>query len=291
MIASIIGVILIIKGLAFLVIFMVFGVIGIRVIPIQSESGYISLPELAKMTVETQTDYNWGYTGVVIVAVSIIFFLILLGIKLVFRIHNQWTRMSLILLFFIGFIGSIIVLIIGLKTGRELTISGEMERKIGTYYGDQLILKTHLATYDSQNNYIVKSDGDWGMFGIHGDQIRETGIELHFKQSSDTLYHVYQAIHAQSQSHRTALKKSKNIRHSMTIEGNTVHLNNFYTYPMADKLRLQEVEIYVEIPAGKTVRINNKVIRLGGEVFFEKIDSDYEEKGEIHADGSYDHWD
>lgn len=291
MISSIIGVILIIKGLAFLVIFMIFGVIGVRVIPIQSESGYLSLPELAKITVETQTDYNWGYTGVVIVAVSIIFFMILLGIKLVFRIHNQWTRMSLISLFFIGFIGSIIVLIIGLKTGRELTIDGELEREVGTYYGDQLFLKTHLATYGSQNNYKVKSDGDWGMFGIHGDQIRETGIELHFKQSSDTLYHVYQAIHAQSQSHRTALKKSKNIRHSIAIEGNTVHLNNFYTYPIADKLRLQEVEIYVEIPAGKTVKINNKVIRLGGEVFFQKIDSDYEEKGEIHADGSYAHWD
>jgi phage shock protein PspC (stress-responsive transcriptional regulator) len=291
-IASLIGVFLIIKGLFFLVLFMIFGVIGVRVIPVQSEFGYLSLPELAHMTMETQSDYIWGYVGIILTALSIVFFLILLGIKMIFSIRNQWSRMSLISLFIIGFVGSIIILIIGLKTGRELTINGEMERKIGTYYGNQLILKPHLSTYESQNNYQVKSDGDWGMLGIKGDRISRAGIQLHFKQSGDTLFHIYQNIHAQSHSHSTALKKAKNIRHSIAIEGNTVHLNNFFTYPLADKLRLQDVEIYVEIPSGKSVRINNKVIRLSKDsISDQKMDSDYEQEGEIQANGSYSHWD
>ncbi|MFM2316454.1 MAG: hypothetical protein RLZZ155_786, partial [Bacteroidota bacterium] len=160
------------------------------------------------------------------------------------------------------------------------------------YNGNQLILKPHLSTYESQNNYQVKSDGDWGMLGIKGDRISRAGIQLHFKQSGDSLFHIYQSIHAQSHSHSAALKKAKNIRHSIAIEGNTVHLNNFYTYPLADKLRLQDVEIYVEIPAGKSVKINNKVIRLDADTNRDqKMDSDYEEKGEIQANGSYSHWD
>jgi phage shock protein PspC (stress-responsive transcriptional regulator) len=95
-IGAIVGVFLIIKGLFFLVMLMIFGVIGVRVIPVQSDNGYLSLPELAKMTIDTQSDYNWGYAGVMVAGFSIVFFLLLLGIKLVFRIRNRWSRLSLI---------------------------------------------------------------------------------------------------------------------------------------------------------------------------------------------------
>jgi phage shock protein PspC (stress-responsive transcriptional regulator) len=291
-IGAVVGVFLIIQGLFFLVMFMIFGVVGVRVIPVQSDSGYLSLHELAKMTIETQSDYNWGYAGVIVTALSISFFLLLLGIKLVFRIRNRWSRLSLISLFITGFIGSTMVLIIGLKTGREISIEGELEHEIGTYYGDELTIIPHLSTYESSNNkFKIKTDVEWGMMTIKGDKISEPGIHIHYKPSSDSLFHVYQTLSAHSHSHKIALEKAKNIRHSMSIDSNIVNLNNYYTYPIADKMRLQQVEIYIEIPADKTVKINNEIIRLGPDPFKDKnVDENYEENGRIESNGSYSHW-
>lgn len=287
-IGAVVGVFLIMKGLFFLVMFMIFCVFGVRVIPVQSDNGYISLPELAQMTIETQTDYNWGYAGAMIAAFSIIFFLLLLGIKLVFRIRNRWSRLSLISLFVTGFIGSMMVLVIGLKTGRELTIHGELEQEIGTYYGEQLKIVPHLSSYANNNKFRIKSDGDWGMLGIKGDKISEAGIRIHYRLSSDSLFHVYQTMSAHSHAHKAALTKAKNIHHSMSVDSNIVNLNNYYTYPITDKMRIQEVEIYIEIPTGKTVKINNETIRLGENTYNDK---EFEEKGHLDGDGTYSHWD
>ncbi len=287
-IGAVVGVFLIMKGLFFLVMFMIFGVFGVRVIPVQSDNGYLSLPELAQMTIETQSDYNWGYAGAMIAAFSIIFFLLLLGIKLVFRIRNRWSRLSLISLFVTGFIGSMMVLVIGLKTGRELTIHGELEQEIGTYYGEQLTIVPHLSSYANNNKFRIKSDGDWGMLGIKGDKISEAGIRIHYRLSSDSLFHVYQTMSAHSHAHKAALTKAKNIHHSMSVDSNIVNLNNYYTYPITDKMRIQEVEIYIEIPTGKTVKINNETIRLGENTYNDK---EFEEKGHLDGDGTYSHWD
>ncbi|MEN9997403.1 MAG: hypothetical protein RI922_393 [Bacteroidota bacterium] len=287
-IGAVVGVFLIMKGLFFLVMFMIFGVFGVRVIPVQSDNGYISLPELAQMTIETQSDYNWGYAGAMVAAFSIIFFLLLLGIKLVFRIRNRWSRISLISLFVTGFIGSMMVLVIGLKTGRELSIEGELEQEIGNYYGEQLTIVPHLSTYSSNNKFKIKSDGNWGMMAIKGDQITEPGIRFHFKPSSDSLFHVYQTISAHSHSHKTALEKAKNIEHSISIDSNIINLNNYYSYPIKDKMRLQEVEIYISIPTRKSVKINEEIIRLGENNYNYK---QFEEKGNLNGDGSYSHWD
>lgn len=287
-IAAVVGVFLIIKGLFFLVMFMIFGVFGVRVIPVQSDNGYLSLPELAQMTIETQSDYNWGYAGAMIAAFSIIFFLLLLGIKLVFRIRNRWSRLSLISLFVTGFIGSMMVLVIGLKTGRELTIHGELEQEIGTYYGEQLTIVPHLSSYANNNKFRIKSDGDWGMLGIKGDKISEAGIRIHYRLSSDSLFHVYQTMSAHSHAHKAALTKAKNIHHSISVDSNIVNLNNYYAYPITDKMRIQEVEIYIEIPTGKTVKINNETIRLGENTYNDK---EFEEKGHLDGDGTYSHWD
>lgn len=290
-IATLFGVLLIIKGLFFLVLLLIFGIFGVRIIPVQSDLGYLSLPELAKMTVETHSDYFWGFSGVMILSLSVIFFLILLGIKLVFKIRSRWSRIGLITLFFTGFIGLFFVLTIGLKSGRELSITGEIEQEIGTYYGEELMLKPHLSTYGSARGYTVKSEGRWGMLGIKGDKIREAGILIHFKPSSDSLYHISQAFSAKSHSHETALKKARNIVHTIAMDSNIVDLNNYFTYPRADKLRLQKVEIHVKIPSGKAVKINNQIIRLGANTFKrQKLDVNYEEKGQLYSDGSYSHW-
>lgn len=282
---------MILMGLFFLVMFIIFGISGLQFIPVQSDNGFLSIPEFGELILTTETDINWAWIGALLTGFSGIFFILLLGVKLVFRIRNRWSKMSLGFLFFSGFIGTIICIFIGAKTSREMVIEGEIEREIGAVYTEQLIITPHESNFKQRSEYQIKSNGRYGMLGLQGDNILESGIHFEYRLSKDSLFHVYQNLTAHSHSHKKALRKAENIKHSTSLDSNVLHVNTYYTYPKLDKLRDQEVYIIIEIPNEKSVKINNQIIKLGSEDFEERIiDEYYEEDGYLENDGEYDHW-
>lgn len=291
LIAAGIGSIMILTGLFFLVMFIIFGISGLQFIPVQSDNGFLSLPEFGELLLTSESDVNWAWIGALLAGFSGIFFILLLGVNMVFRIRNRWSKMTLGLLFFTGFIGTVICIFIGAKTSREMVIEGEIEREIGTVQTEQLIITSHESNLKQRSDYQVKSNGRYGMLGLQGDNIHESGIHFEYRLSKDSLFHVYQNFTAHSHSHKLALRKAENIKHSTSLDSNILHVNTYYTYPKVDKLRDQEVYIIIEIPKDKTVKINNQVIKLGSEDFEEKIiDEFYEEDGFLENDGEYNHW-
>lgn len=279
-------------GLFFLVMFLIFGVASLQVVPVQSETGFISLPELAQLVLTNESDYNWAWIGTLLAGFSVIFFFLLLGIKIVFRIRNKWSKMSLGFLFITGFIGTIICIFIGAKTSREMTIEGEIEREVVTVYAEQLTIEPQDSKYKEISNFKVKSNGRFGMMGLQGNDILETGIHFQYRISKDSLFHVYQNLSAHSHAHKIALEKAKNIEHYLKIDGSQLFVNTYYTFPKSDKLRDQEVYIIVDIPEGKSVKINKQTIRLGSFDSDEQNQNEFnEEEGYLSNNGDYDHWD
>jgi phage shock protein PspC (stress-responsive transcriptional regulator) len=291
LIAVFLGSGMILMGLFFLVMFIIFGISGLQFIPVQSDTGFLSFPEFGELVLTTESDVNWAWIGVLMAGFSGILFILLLGANLVFRIRNRWSKMSLGLLFFSGFIGTVICIFIGVKTSREMTIEGEIEREIGAVNTEQLVITAHESTLKQRSEYHVKSNGRFGMLGLQGDNIHESGIHFEYRLSKDSLFHVYQNLTAHSHSHKEALKKAENIKHSISLDSSNLHVNTYYTYPKLDKLRDQEVYIIIEIPKDKSIKINNQIIKLGSEEFEERIiDEYYKEDGYLENDGEYDHW-
>ena len=275
-----------------LIMFLIFGFGGMQIIPVQSESGFLSLPQLGSLVLNNTSDYNWAWWGLSIAIFSGVLFILLLGVKLLFRIKNRWSRISLGLIFTSGIIGSIMCFVIGAKTGRDFSIEGEIEREVGQIYSTEIQLIGHPSRFKASSEFNIKSNGRYGLIGIQGKHIVESGIHLEYKLSKDSLYHIYQNFSAHSHSYRQALNKAKNIKHSISIKNSEVHLNTFFSYPMNDKLRDQEVYIVIEIPEGKNVRVGNQHIRLGSQEFHEEINTNEStEDGYLNSDGKYEHWD
>jgi hypothetical protein len=98
-------------------------------------------------------------------------------------------------------------------------------------------------------------------------------------------------LRASSKTHKGALAKSKNIKHFVELEGDSLFLDVKYLFPKKDKLRGQNVSVVIEIPEGKTVRLKDRIIHLGAEDRDDDIEHPYyKEYGRIRSDGSYDHW-
>jgi phage shock protein PspC (stress-responsive transcriptional regulator) len=287
-----VGIGMICFGLFLLVMFLIFGIGGMQFIPVQSESGFLSLPQFGELVLNDASDYSWAWWGAVITGFSGILFILLLGVKLLFRIRNRWSGISLGLLFTTGLIGTFMCIVIGAKTGREMSIEGEIEREVGKVQANELVVVSHQSSFKPSSDFKVKSDGRYGLIGLKGDNIVESGIHMEYRLSKDSLFHVYQNLSSHSHSHKAALEKAKNIKHSVSLDSTELHVNTYYSYPKSDKLRDQEVYIIIEIPEGKSVRIGKQTIRLGADDFNEDVKNDfYEEDGYLESDGDYEHWD
>lgn len=283
---------LIAVGLFFLVMFLIFGIGGMQFIPVQSDNGLLSFAEFGELVLKDDSDYSWSWIGGLLTGFSVILFILLLGVKVLFRIRNRWSRISLLMLFISGFIGTTICIFIAAKTGREMALPGDHEVKIGSVNTAQLILIPHHSTNEYIYNSRVKSRGNFGLIGLQGDKIIETGIHIEYKLSQDSLYHIHQNLSANGYTRKQARQMARNIKHTIYLDSSKVHVNTFYRFPKKDKLRDQEVYIIIEIPKGKTVKINNQIIRLGSENLKEnELDEYYQEQGILENDGEYEHFD
>lgn len=278
-------------GLLFLVLFMVFIVGGFQVIPVQSEMGFLSFPEFGALIAETSTDVTWGWLGILLLGFSVILFLLLLGSKIVFKIHNTWSRVTLGALFFTGLAGLFVCIFMGVKIGREMSIEGELERKIGSVPSNELHIETIAPKIKADKTYEIKSKGRFGMMSLEGDKIIESGITIEYTLSRDSLFHIYQTVSAHSHSHQKAIRKAKNIRYKSYLVGTTLKAASHYSFPKHDKLRDQDVLLTIEVPMNGKVYWNGKLVlpETSNEDFIEEELSDTE--GYISSDGKYNSWD
>ena len=291
-ISVIFGTGLILFGVFWLVMLLIFGVAGLQFIPVQSDTGFLSLSDFSNLVLSNEKDNSMAWIGGLILGFSAIFFVLLLGIKLVFKIRNKWSERALGLLFTAGFIGTIICVFIGLKTGRDMTTEGEIERLVGSVQCEQLMIQSHHSNTRKAGRFEVKMDDAKIFITLKGENIEEGGIHFEYRLSEDSLFHIRQNLSAHAHSHRSAVAKAKNIKHSVSLDSAVLHVNAHFSFPKSDKLRDQEVYIIIEIPEGKSVNINGQIIRLGSDEFTEEImDEYYEEDGILKRDGTYDHHD
>jgi len=273
-------------GLLSLVLFLIFILGGFQFIPVQSENGFLSAGQLAELVLESDIDITYAWIGVLLAWISGTLFLVLGGVKLIFRIHNIWSKISLISLFIFSTIGFIICLVIGLKTGRNMTIEGEVEKHIAATGHTELNIEIIVPSEIDQSVYTIKSKNRYGMLNIEGNQINASGIEIVYRNSKDSLFHVYQNFSAHSHSHDVAIQKAKHIKHKLSLVENTLSIHSHYFFPKSDKLRNQEVSIIIEVPANGIVKHNKQLLFQNGSTI---LDED-EQIGEIYRDGRYKHY-
>lgn len=288
------GTMIIAFGLLLLTLFLVFIIGGFQVIPVQSETGFLSFPDFGELVLENPVDTKWAWASILLIGFSSTLFLLLLGSKMVFRIHNIWSKMALGVLFTTGFIGFIIAIFLSMKTGREMAIEGEIEKQIGSIAAKEIKIYTSTPKLNSSEAFEVKSQGRYGMMGIERKTIIESGIPIEYRQSKDSLFHIYQNFTANSHSHQQAIKKAKNITHHVSLQGNELTMNSHYSFPKSDKLRDQDVVIIIEVPKNGVVQFNNEIaFPSKGKIstFLEDFELE-DHEGYVRSDGQYvsDEW-
>ncbi len=290
-ISIIIGIGIICWGLIWLIMFLIFIIGGFEFIPIINQDGMISITDLGTLVLASPGDVSLAWTGTIMGGFGVILFLLLLGSTMLMKIRNKWNKISLIGLFSLGVVGGLICLYVGLKAGADLSIEREGENKELIVASNVLTLIPDVPLMKTPSGLKVKSDGRNGFMRITDTEIKMYGIDIVYKESTDSLFHVYQIVSARGKSNSTAVRRADNIEHNIRLVSDTLYVDTDFHFPKADKIRGQHVELIIEIPAKAKVSTGGRTIQFGNPS--DEDDEDYDSNsrrrkyGTFFGDGYY----
>lgn len=248
-------------GIVFSIAFFVVVVGQMGTTPVKTDEGFLGLHEFGLLFFEDPEILNFMWiSGSILALIGIIWF-IASGTRLLFNLRFPWYKYLSRTALFAGIIGIVLAFYFGSIMMREFSMEKTLEREIMVSQ-DSLEIKTeNYKTYHGRRgyrNYRRNRDHYW--LKIKENRIEERGVNIRYEVSPDSLYHIVEEKSSMSRNDRQALRRAKNIEYNLVKNGNTITLPNRFTFPQSDKIRNQRVRIYVQIPAGKSLKVNEKYI-------------------------------
>ncbi|MDR0803070.1 PspC domain-containing protein [Fluviicola sp.] len=263
-IGKIIGVGFITGALIWLIIFtlIVSGIID--VIPMTGDQEFASLYEFLQLVSPVNKSFSLIWTGLLLVGFAGPLLSIAIGVRLLLGKVNRYFRLNFILLPAVIFVGIVLGVIGSINSARDYEVYSEVENQHLTIHASELKLEELPLMV---NNRRIVSNGGIDFISVHNGQIMEHGIHIKYKESSDSLFHVSQVFSAHGIDRTAAQKRSMRIKQDLRVEGNKLLIDPYYSFPLTDGLRNQEIEIVIQVPDGKKLFINNQQVLINGKEY------------------------
>ena len=272
-IGKIFGVFLIAGALIWLVIFslVVSGIID--VVPMTGEQNFASLYEFLQLVSPVNKSFSLIWMGILLVGFASPLLSIALGVRLLIGKVNKYYKLNFILLPTAIFVGIILGILGSINSARDYEVYSEVENQHLAINLNELQLKELPIIV---NNRRIVSTGGIDFISVQNNQIMEHGVHVRYKESNDSLFHVSQVFSAHGIDRTAAQKRSMHIKHQLHVEGNKLMVDPYYSFPLGDGLRNQEIEVIIEVPRGKKLFINDMEVKVDGKEYLGVMYADEE---------------
>ncbi len=258
-IGKVFGVFLIAGALIWLIIFslVVSGIID--VVPMTGDQNFASLYEFLQLVSPVNKSFSLIWMGILLVGFASPLLSIALGVRLLIGKVNKYYKLNFILLPTVIFVGIILGILGSINSARDYEVYSEVENQHLAMNLDELQLKELPIIV---NNRRIVSTGGIDFISVKNNQIMEHGVHVRYKESNDSLFHVSQVFSAHGIDRTAAQKRSMHIKHQLHVEGNKLMVDPYYSFPLGDGLRNQEIEVIIEVPKGKKLFINDMEVKV-----------------------------
>ena len=211
------------------------------------------------------TDKTIAIIGIIIVVAIPLLMLIYNGIKLIFgwRFRVRFLGISI---FSFWLAGAILIAIVSLNIVRDFAKKESITENITitqpqskTLYinllQDSLVEETELVeeTFYTGKWNVINKDGQITFFGIP---------EISLVKSNDNNFKVLIYKYARGKNIVNAAARAKSIIYNYEQKGDTISINPYYFLPKDDKWRNQSLKIYIYIPTGKDIMLNQSLEKI-----------------------------
>jgi phage shock protein PspC (stress-responsive transcriptional regulator) len=263
-IGKIFGVCFIAGALIWLIIFSLIASGIIDVVPMTGDQEYASLYEFLKLVSPVNKSFSLIWMGILLVGFAGPLLSIAIGTRLLLGKVNKYFKWNFILLPAVIFVGIILGIMGAINSARDYEVYSEVENQHLSINVTELKLEELPLIV---NNRRIVSNGGIDFISIHRGQIMEHGVHVKYKESNDSLFHVSQVFSAHGIDRTSAQKRSMHIKHQVNLEGDKLMIDPYYSFPLTDGLRNQEIEIIIEVPQGKKLFINNQEVLVDGKEY------------------------
>lgn len=126
----------------------------------------------------------------------------------------------------------------------------------------------YITVSDNQYSHRIREDRFWDDWDdnhdapfryISKDSLWINNIKVSLQQSSDSLFHIYSTKASRGHNVAAAKQRAEHIAFGITQQDNIISLPKGFTISRADRFRVQQVLVTVEVPIGKIVRVAEEV--------------------------------
>lgn len=258
-IGKIFGVFFIAGALIWLIIFTLIVTGAIDVVPMTGDQEFASLYEFLQLVSPVNKSFSLIWMGILLVGFAGPLLSIALGARLLLGKVNKYFKLNFIILPTIIFVGIVLGIMGSINSARDYEVYSEVENQHLAINVNELQLEELPLIV---NNRRIVSNGGIDFISVHNGQIMEHGVHVKYRESNDSLFHVSQVFSAHGIDRTAAQKRSMHIKHQLTLEGSKLMVDPYYSFPLTDGLRNQEIEIVIEVPKGKKLFINDLEVKV-----------------------------
>lgn len=222
----------------------------------------INFDQFINMIFPSTEHVFWAYVGVTMVIGVPIMALLYTGIKLVLDIRQSYKGVAITFLS-LWIIGFMVCGIIAMQTVSNFASGDEYvteEIHIEQPVADTLIIAVTPDAYfsDHYDHY----DENLELIRIEDESIVFGYPELDVRPSYDTLYHLEITTSSCGRNTRGAIDRIEHIEYHFEQSDSLLLFDPYFTAPLEDQWRCQQVEITVYVPEGKAVYLDESANRI-----------------------------
>ncbi len=217
-----------------------------------------------------KSHYWFGFTGLLITIGVPAFMLLYGGIKLLFKIKysNRWLNISAGIIWFLGFI---MLVFASVKTASDFDEQGKMKEHMEFNSTSEFITisANPSSVWFKQNNVeeLIEEDEDHRrrfdnhyFFAKVNNTKKLIGTpELKIITSASENFEVVINRKARGGNKRSAYERAKEISYSFKADSSGINLDEMFFINENEKFRVQELEIIVKVPEGKTIFLDKSL--------------------------------
>lgn len=258
LVGRIIGIALILGSLMWLVAFSLVVTGLIEFIPMTGDHHYASLFEFLQLVAPAEQSFPLIWLGILVVGFGGPVFCLLIGFRMLTgSIHRAFKISSLALLVIVG-IGIVFIVLGSVKSARDYAVPREYVNQEYQFSTDRLEIQ---ELPEIIGNHQVLSSGGLDFITIEKGQIVEEGIIVSYLPSHDSLFHVKQIFSANGVDRNSAVQRCMHMQHKLQVINDKLLIDPYYRYPSKDGIRNQEVELIIEVPSEKELKINGFTVK------------------------------
>lgn len=253
--SKVIGVIMIIIGIAFLimVISSIFGGEALFTLMSNGSFSVSGWEELFDLIFNSTGHGAWLLLSSILFITLPILYVSYLGLRIVFKIEELYKPLKLVLL-------GIWILSIISMFANSVRLASSFDDNSRIYEKTIITPSSDTLTVDGFSSGLFEDDNEISEEVVIDDnQILLRNVDFDIKPSKDSLWHVRVMSHARGGSKKSARKRAENIEFNFNFKDNTLSLPDYIIFDKADKIRAQEVDVILYVPEGKYVYLDRGI--------------------------------